>query len=275
MERASGVALLVTLGLLTLMAGLAVAGVVLSPAWNWLEGVACFVAGVSAAVVLCRRLPAQNVAGGSLALLGLSVFWCALSARNGVPLGRVEYSNRLGLRLLGLVPVTLPFLWTGLLLTGRETARLMLRPLRRDKFYGYYLLLVSSVLLALAEVALEPYATQVVGWWAWPEATLWQGLPWGTLLAWLLSAAFMLMMATPWLVPKRPIPTTPTLHSPAIWLGLAAWFTLGDLRHGLWGPGLIALAGIVVVAVLTWQGYQIGLEAVTRRHSDDDEDEDE
>jgi uncharacterized membrane protein len=265
---------LVSLGLLVVMSGLAVVGVDLPPALSWLEGLTCLVTGVSAGVVLCRRLPVQNVVGGSLALLGLSTLWCALSARNGVPLGQVEYSTRLGLRLIGLVPLTLPFLWVGLLLTGRETARLMLRPLRRDRFYGYYLLLVSSVLLALVEVALEPYATQVVGWWAWPEATLWQGLPWGTLVAWLLSAAFMLMMATPWLVPKRPIPTTPTLHSPAIWLGLAVWFTLGDLRHELWGPGLIALAGIVVVAVLTWQGYQIGLEAVTRRRSDD-EDEDE
>jgi len=250
------------------MAGVAGAGVSLPPALNWLEGLTCLVAGLGVSVVLCRRLPVQNVVGGSLVLLGLSAMLCALSARNGVPLGKVEYSTRLGLRLLGLVPVTLPFLWVALLLAGRETARLMLRPLRRDKFYGYYLLLVSSGLVVLADVTLEPFATQVVGWWAWPEAgpAALTGVLWGTWVAWLLSAAFMLMLATPWLLPKRPIPTTPTFHAPAIWLALAAWFTLGDLRHGFWLPGLIGLVGVGTVAGLTWRGYQIGLEAVTRRH---------
>ena len=158
-----------------------------------------------------------------------------------------------------------------------ETARLMLRPLRRDKFYGYYLLLISSGLVFLADLLLEPYASQVAGWWSWPqsEPVAKAGLFWGVGVAWLLSAAFILMLATPWLLPKRPIPTTPTLHSPAIWLALLAWFTGGDLRHGFFVAGAIGLVTLGVVGGLTWSGYQIGLEAVTRRHPPDDEAADE
>jgi uncharacterized membrane protein len=251
------------------MALVALAGIQLPPALSWLEGGTCVVAGVAACVVLTRRLPLQNVVGGGLVLLGLVFVTCALSARTGVPLGELEYTSRLGPRVLGLVPITLPFLWVAMMLSAREAARLILRPLRRDTLYGYYLLLTASLLTLLAALVMEPFAVnpEAGGWWSWPRApdTNWYGVPWGSLGLWFLGTAFMLTVATAYLVPKRPIPTTPTLHPGLIWLGLVLWFTLGDLRQGLWGPALVGIVAGAVVAALVWRGYQISLAAVIRR----------
>ncbi|MCP5522554.1 MAG: carotenoid biosynthesis protein [Verrucomicrobiales bacterium] len=262
-------ATMASLALCLAMGGVALAGVRLPPALSWLEGLTCVVAGVAACIVLTRRLPVQNVVGGGLVLLGLVFMTCALSARTGVPLGELEYTSRLGPRVLGLVPVTAPFLWVALMLSGREAARLMLRSLRREVYYGYYLLLAASLLVFLAALVLEPFAVtpEAGGWWAWTRApsVSWQGIPWGSLGMWFLGAAFMLTVATAYLVPKRPIPTTPTLHGGLIWLGLVLWFALGDLRRGLWLPAAVGIGTSLIVAFLVWRGYQISLAAVSRR----------
>lgn len=258
-----------------IMGVVALTGITLPAALGWLEGLTCVVAGVASCVVLTRRLPLQNVVGGGLVLLGLVFMACAMSAKTGVPLGELEYTSRLGPRVLGLVPLTAPFLWLGLMVSGRETSRLMLRSFRRDSLYGYYLLAAASLMTALAALVIEPFATGPATWWTWPRAgdATWQGVPWGSLGMWFLGAAFMLTVATAYLVPKRPIPTTPTLHAAIIWLGLLLWFTLGNLRQGLWAPGLVGIVLGLTVAGLVWRGYQVSLAAIIRRTDAEAEDE--
>lgn len=259
------------------MAVVALTGVDLPPALSWLEGLTCVVAGVAACLVLTRRLPVQNVVGGGLVLVGLVFMTCALSARTGVPLGELEYTPRLGPRVLGLVPVATPFLWVAVMLSGRDAARLMLRSLRRDSLYGYYLLVTASLLVFLAALVLEPFAVnpEAGGWWSWPRASgaSWYGAPWGSLGLWFLAAAFMLTVATAYLVPKRPIPTAPTLQAGLIWLGLLFWFAMGNLRRGQWAPALVGIVSILVVSALVWRGYQVSLAAVSRRADAAAEDE--
>lgn len=193
-------------------------------------------------------------------LLGLVTLVTALSAKVGVPLGGIEYTDALGPRLLGLVPVGLPFLWMSLLLLGRETARVALRPWRRDKFYGYYLVTATSLLVVLAALSLDPFAVVARSWWLWPDfvGPAWYGAPWGNFLVWLFAGALMITLATPWLLPKRPIPTPLTWHAPLLWLLLVAWFTAGNLRHGLWLAGLIGLVTLIAVGAFTWGGWQVG-----------------
>lgn len=274
-NRASARAAGISFALSTLMGGVALTGIPLPPALGWLEGLTCLSAGVAACIILTRRLPVQNVVGGGLVLLGLVFMTCALSAKTGVPLGELEYSSRLGPRILGLVPLTAPFLWVALMLSGREAARLMLRSFRRESLYGYYLLATASLLVLLAALVIEPFATQPAGWWSWPHASqgTWQGVPWSSLVMWFLGAAFMLTVATAYLVPKRSIPTTPTLHAGIIWLGLVLWSTLGNFRHGLWGPGLVGVVSTLIVASLVWRGYQISRAAIIRRADAATEDE--
>lgn len=259
---ATAAGLAVVAGLLNL------AGWSATPPLAWIEPVACVWAGVAAVLTLMRRLPPENAVGGGLTLLILSFMVCALSARSGVPLGQIEYSTRLGPLVFGLVPLTLPFLWTAVMLTSREAARLILRPWRRDPFYGYYLVTGAAVLTGLMAVVIEPYAVKAAQWWLWPKAPThfnWGGAPPGSLVVWLLAATFMLMAATVYLVPKRPIHSSPSLHPIWIWLGLGVWFILGQVGQGLWRESAVSGLVVVVVGALSWRGYQISLAAIIRR----------
>lgn len=250
---------------------LAVSGIHRGALIDWLEAVTCVIAGLAGCLVLFRRLPAQNAIGGGLVLLGLVALALTLSVRTGMPLGEVEYGDRMGLWLLGLVPAPLPFLWVALLLTSRETARVMLRPWRRERYYGYGLLGAASLLVALSAVSLEPFAVTVQDWWSWPDhgSALWYGVPWTTFPVWLVVAAFMLLLATPWLVPKRPIPTPVTLYSPALWTLLNIWFLAGNLSHGVWAPGLIGLAAVGTVVVLSWWGWRADSAGTVQQQESD------
>ncbi|RME96011.1 MAG: carotenoid biosynthesis protein [Verrucomicrobia bacterium] len=255
-------------GLAVLAGLLRLAGWSVTPPLAWIEPVACAWAGVAAVLTLMRRLPLENAVGGGLTLLILSLMVCALSAHSGIPLGEIEYSPRLGPRVFGLVPLTLPFLWTAVMLTSREAARLILRPWRRDPFYGYYLVTVAAVLTALMAAIIEPYAVQAGHWWLWPKAPErfnWGGAPPGSLVVWLLAATFMLMAATVYLVPKRPIHSSPSLHPVWIWLGLGVWFILGEAGQGLWREVAVGTLIVLVVGALSWRGYQISLAAIIRR----------
>lgn len=270
-QRAADLGLTVCAVTVGLLAAFALIGVSLPPALGWMEAVGCLVAAGTAGAILLQRLPMQNVVGGSVVLLGAITLVMAMSAKTGVPLGRVEYTAALGPRLLGLVPLGLPFLWVALVLMSRETARLVLRPWRRDQFYGYHLVSATSVLLVLALLALDPFAVGARGWWSWPELSgpSWHGAPWGSYVVWLLAGACMITLATPWLLPKRPIPMPLTLHAPGLWLLLVAWFTFGNLRGGLWSAGLFGLLILAGVGAGAWAGWRAGQGTVNSEDGSD------
>lgn len=99
------------------------------------------------------------IVGGGAAALG------AVSALAGFPLGTIEYSSRLGLKL-GPVPVGLPLLWFALIVGARQTVLRCWPSVRRVP-----LALVSGGLVLLADVNLEPVAAKVRAFWFWRAPT--------------------------------------------------------------------------------------------------------
>lgn len=228
-------------------------------AWQWVDGIYIALAAITVLTCLARRLPWQNVATLGLVIFLTSGMILAVAVQSGFPLGRLEFSADFGPRLLGFVAWPIPFLWVAVLLASRQCAKVVLRPWRRQKGYGWLLLGVSIGLAVLQALALEPWGHRVKGWWSWADvdrALSWFGAPLGVLVAAPLLIAALLVLATPWLLPKRPTGQAPPFEPVVVWLALEGWFGLGNLRAGLVVPGGIALVAVVAVGVLAWRGRQ-------------------
>lgn len=249
---------------LTVLAGslaVTLAGVRPAPAWGWVEGLVPVFASLALLASLAGRLPLQNALACG-AMIGVTAgMVVAVAVHTRFPLGRFEFSDVSGPRLLGLVAWPVPFLWVALLLSSRQCGKLILRPWRRHRHYGWLLLGVSVVLVLLLTLVLEPFGQTVKGWWTWqlPAGTAgWQGAPVALLPAVAVLTALLLLGATMWLIPKRPTGLPPERTPAVIWLALDLWLTLGCLRAGLPLPAGLGLAAAAGVAWLAWRGHRAG-----------------
>jgi uncharacterized membrane protein len=232
---------------------------------GWAAGAWFLLAGLAGLSYLGRRLPLQNLGAVLLVALASAFIGLTLALRSSAFLGAVSYADGFGPKVLGIVPWQIPCLWLGLVLSSRETARLILRPWRRDRYYGYWLMGVAALLVLWTELALEPFALHVAGWWNFrgviPEVH-WVGVPWVVLPGSFILAVLVLGFVGPWLIVKRPIPTPPDSYPLAIWLLFNGGFLLGNLWRGLWVPAVTTLVGVGVVIVLARRARQVGSKNV-------------
>lgn len=120
------------------------------------------------------------IVGAGAAALG------AVSAFSGFPLGAIQYSSQLGMKL-GPLPVGLPLLWFALVIGARQTV-LRWRPGAAQ----WQLALGTGVLVLLADANLEPVAAKLRGFWFWraeaPSLPPHFAPPWTNYAAWFLTA---------------------------------------------------------------------------------------
>jgi uncharacterized membrane protein len=195
-------------------------------------------AAASTLAALWRRLPLQNVAlvAGGIVLIGSAL--SALGARTGLPFGPFVYAAGSGPLMLKTLPWSTPLVWLLIVLNSRGMARLMLRPWRKNKSYGYRVIGLCAVLVLLFDLALEPFAFRVKHLWLWLPTTLpltWQGAPILNFFAWGLITVLILLFITPALIVKKPRSKMgPEFHSLCLWLGAVALCATGCATHGLW-----------------------------------------
>ena len=121
------------------------------------------------------------IVGGGAAALGV------VSALTGWPLGAIQYSRQLGMKL-GPLPIGLPLLWYALLIGARQTV------LWRWPGAGQWrLALGTGVLALLADLNIEPVAAKLRGFWFWRAPLADQPPlftpPWSGYAAWFLAAS--------------------------------------------------------------------------------------
>jgi uncharacterized membrane protein len=198
---------------------------------------------------LWRRLPLQNVmlVAGGIALIGGGV--SALGVRTGLPFGQFVYGSGSGPLMFKTLPWSTPLIWVIIVLNSRGMARIMLRPWRKNKSYGYRVIGLSALLVLFFDLALEPFAFRVKRLWLWLPTTLpltWQGAPIINFIAWGFITALILLFITPVLIVKKPRSKSgPELHSLCLWLGAVVLCATGCASRGLWAAMIVdALIGI-------------------------------
>ncbi|RYG70939.1 carotenoid biosynthesis protein [bacterium] len=144
-------------------------------------------AGISAAFVLVLWAPSAWVlkqwlgwkrAAVLLAVLGLfAVFIETFAIKTGLPYGQFEYRDKIGSKVFGLVPWTVPFSWPPLVL-GAIALASRIAPKR--------LLLATTLILLSFDFVLDPGAVQQE-FWVYKSGGFYYGVPLSNFFGWLIS----------------------------------------------------------------------------------------
>ena len=219
---------------------------------NWPEAVLLLLATAGTLVALTRQLPAQNVlfVAGIIALIGGVAH--GIGAKSGIPFGPFLFSSEIGWRIFGVLPWAMPLLWIVAVLNSRGVARLVLRPWRKTRAYGFWLIGLTALLTMLFDCALEPFAAHAKHYWIWTAGSISltpQGAPLANSVGWFLVTVLMLAFATPLLINKQLSKrSAPDFHPLAVWLGGILIFAIGAAMNGLWlAVAVDAVIGIVSV----------------------------
>ena len=207
-------------------------------------------------VALVRQLPAQNVflVAALTALIGAAAH--TLGVKSGLPFGPFLYGSEAGLKLFGTLPWVLPLLWIVVVLNSRGVARLVLRPWRKTRAYGFWLMGLTALFAMLFDYALEPVATHVRHYWIWTAGGFSitpMGSPISNSIGWFIVTLLILAFATPALINKQLSKRSmPDFHPLVVWLGGVLLFATGAAFHGLW---LAVGADITIAAFIA--GFSI------------------
>ncbi len=224
---------------------------------GWPEALLLLLATLGTIAALVRQLPLQNVllATGIIALMGGAVD--TLGVTMGFPFGPFLFSAEAGPQLFKTLPWAVPLIWVVAVLNSRGVARLLLRPWRKVRNYGFWLIGLTALLTALFDLALDPFATRVKHYWLWLPTKFpvtWQGAPLVNFLSWAVVSVLILAFVTPALINKNPVRRAPDFHPLAVWLGALLLFGCLSAQHGMWPAVVLDSVLAVVVTVFAIRG---------------------
>lgn len=208
---------------------------------------------------LARQLPAQNVllAAAVIAVVGGSAH--LLASVSAIPFGPIHFNEETGPRLFDQLGWSMPLLWIIAVLNSRGVARLILRPYRKLRSYGFWLIALTVVLTVLFDTALEPVATSVKLFWFWLPTKIpltWYGAPISNFAGWILMTGLILAFASPALINKnqRSRKSRPDYHPLVIWTtGMVALATVAA-KAELWAAGMFGLIAAVIAVSFALRG---------------------
>jgi uncharacterized membrane protein len=220
---------------------------------GWPEALLILLATVSTITALARQLALQNVllAAFIIALMGGAVH--ALGVTMGIPFGPFLFLPDAGPQLFKTLPWAMPLIWVVAVLNSRGVVRLILRPWRKIRSYGFWLIGLTAALTMLFDLAFDPFASRVKHYWLWVPTKLpltWQGAPVVNFLSWVVVSLLMLVFVTPALINKNPARRVPDFHPLAVWLGAIFLFGIASAMHGMWVT--VALDGTIAVMAATF-----------------------
>jgi uncharacterized membrane protein len=243
--------LLVALFLIVALAGLATLPFQpLPPKVLWMQQVFAVLAGAAVAVLLVEREEVPDAAR-LLGVLFLGSTGLLLAATVlGTASGGIAYTDNLGPRLGGLLPLGVPFLWTAVVGGSLAAARSLQGPPRPGWGEAVRLALSTATLATLISFTLDPVA-RVLRFWSWEMEGRLQGVPWLSLLGW-WSTSLVLAMGALTFAPRLRLLRQEAPPGPIGLLLLLHLLLLGvAIRHGLF-VGLVGGTGALVLLLLAF-----------------------
>ena len=222
---------------------------------GWPEALLVLTTGIATLASLARVLPGEKVllAGVVIGLLGGLAH--GLGATTAFPFGPFVFSEAAGPRFFNVLAWPLPLIWMIAILNSRGVARLILRPWRKLKSYGFWLISLTALLVVLFALAFEPFATHINHYWLWLPTKFpftWYGAPLVNFLGWLLTALLILAFTTPALTQKTAHAKNRLVdfHPLVIWLLALTLFGIGAFQNQLrLAAALCVLTGITTAVV--------------------------
>lgn len=229
------------------------AAVVMQSDSNWPESILLLLATISTLAALVRQLPAQNVLAAAAIIAGIGGVAHLIGVKSGIPFGPFLFGSEIGQKLFSALTWAMPLLWIVAVLNSRGVARLVLRPWRKTRTYGFWLIGLTALFTMLFDCALEPFAAHAKHYWIWTTSGYSltpSGAPLSNSVGWFIVTLLMLAFATPVLINKQLSKrSAPDFHPLAVWLGSILIFGVGAAMSGLW-PAVAVDAVIGIAATI-------------------------
>jgi uncharacterized membrane protein len=223
---------------------------------NWPEALLLVLAAINTLAALARHLPLQNVLLAALIIAVIGSGAHTIGATSGIPFGPLMFGPDAGQKFFGMLPWATPLLWVVVVLSSRGVVRLILRPWRKIRNYGFWLIGLTALLTTLFDCALEPFAAHAKHYWIWMKCGLSltpQGAPLSNTVGWFVVTLLILAFATPAMINKQLSKrSAPDFHPLAVWLGAILIFATDATLHGLWlaaGVDVIIFSTAAVFAI--------------------------
>ncbi len=208
---------------------------------------------------LGRILPGPNVliAGVIIGFVGGVAH--GVGTLTAYPFGPFVFEAAAGPKFFNTLAWPMPFIWIIAVLNARGVAKLILRPWRKLKRYGFWLIGVTAALVVLFDLALEPFAAHVNHFWRWLPTKFtfsWYGASLVNSLGWLITTLLILVFTTPALTKKqsRGKKNPADYHPLIVWLLTFALFAIVAFQNRLWPAFAHCLLTGIVSAILAVRG---------------------
>jgi uncharacterized membrane protein len=204
---------------------------------NWPEAFLLLLATASTLTGLTRQLPSQNVLLVSFVIAIIGGVAHSIGARSGIPFGPFMFGTQIGPKIFNTLPWAMPLLWIVAVLNSRGVARLILRPWRKTRTYGFWLIGLTALCTMLFDCVLEPFTAHTKHYWIWTAGSLSftpHGAPLANSIGWFIVTLLILAFATPALINKQLSKRSePDFYPLAVWLGGILLFTVAAAMNGL------------------------------------------
>ncbi len=190
---------------------------------------------------------------GAILIGVLGVYALAIEASaivTGFPYGHFGYSDLLGFRILGLVPWTVAFAWTPLMLGAYGIAA--------NLFTGRISRVIAATLtVTLFDVVLDPGAVYL-GFWQYEGGGWFYGVPMSNFAGWLVSGVIGAIILEALVAYFRPLLPTPMQLASSVVFIICFW-TMIAVFAGLVWPAVIGLV-VFTALVLVYRRFQYAFD---------------
>jgi putative membrane protein len=188
---------------------------------------------------------------GAMLLIALGVFALAIESFaviTGVPYGRFSYGEKIGVKLFDVVPWTVPFAWSPVLLAAFFLARKFL--FKSPHEYScrgrdrWIIVAATSAIALVFDLVLDPGAV-AQGFWKYQNGGFFYGVPLSNFVGWLVSGTAGTMIILRFIRREKSEPPGAMLGS--AWLIIVFWTSVCAWSQ-LWIPTLVGLILLGVIA---------------------------
>lgn len=244
--------------IMTLTLGAAIATVFNPPNTTGnLDALLLLLATAGSIVISARQLPLQSVLFAAVITAFVGSIAHGLSARTAIPLGPLSFGESIGPKLFNTVPWTIGLFWIIAIFNSRGVARLVLRPWRKVRNYGFWLIGLTAGLALVFDLALEPYAHEK-RLWLWLPTKIpvnWYGASPVGFVGWVFVTLIILAIIMPYLIRKQPgNPSAPDFAPLGLWGGAMVLFGANAAQAGQWPALMLDAVAAVTVGIMSWRG---------------------
>jgi uncharacterized membrane protein len=195
------------------------------------------------ALVLWLRVGWKWVAG-FVAVYLISLSSELLGTTVGLPFGEYRYTEALGPKWFGHVPVVIPLSWFSMALPAYALAWVAVPGaglVARRVF-------LASLILLIWDLCLDPAMSYATAYWVWEQPGTYYGMPWLNLFGWYVTG-LALMAALAWRGADRWLAGVPVGWLAAYYLANLLLPLGMSAAAGLWGAVVVTLLAGVVAGV--------------------------